>query len=306
MSQETVISVKELTKRFRSRTAVDALTLDVRKGDIYGFLGPNGAGKSTTMRMMLGLIKPNGGEIRLFGRNVRSERRAALGRVGAIVESPAFHLFLSGRRNLRILAEMSGGASDKRIDEVLEIVKLSDRQHDKVAAYSMGMKQRLGIAQALLPDPELVILDEPTVGLDPQGMKEVRDLIKQLTEKFGITVFLSSHLLAEVQQICNRVGIINLGRLIFEGTVAELLREEENWVSIGVDSPARAAEVLRSIQGVRSADPFEGGVKAAIDGDIVPEMVKSLVENGLRVREVGRVRDNLEDVFLRLTRKTGK
>src|ERR1041385_4105984 len=193
---ETALETAELTKRFGARTAVDRLTMRVERGDIYGFLGPNGAGKSTTLRMLLGLVRPTS---------------------GAIIETPAFYENFSGRRNLQLLASLSGGVAKKRVEEVLEIVELRDRARDPVKVYSYGMRQRLGIAQALLPTPDLIILDEPTNGLDPQGIQQTRNLIRRLRDEFKLTVLLSSHLLTEIEQLCNRVGIIHEGRLLYEG-----------------------------------------------------------------------------------------
>src|SRR5215211_8822461 len=220
---ETALHTQELTKRFGRRIAVDRLTMRVEWGDIYGFLGPNGAGKSTTLRMLLGLVRPTSGTIKFPVRAANWEYLRARSRIGAIIETPAFYESFSGRRNLQLLASLSGGVPGKRVEEVLELVDLRDRAKDPVKVYSYGMRQRLGIAQALLPTPEFIILDEPTNGLDPQGIQETRELIRRLRNEFRLTVLLSSHLLTEIEQLCNRVGIIHEGRLLYEGVPEELV-----------------------------------------------------------------------------------
>jgi ABC-2 type transport system ATP-binding protein len=213
-----------LTRSYGAKRVVDGLDLRVAVGDVYGFLGPNGAGKTTTMRMILGLIQPEAGAVRIFGEAHPVARRA---RVGGIIEGPRFYPYLSGRENLRIFAESGGGVPDGRIEDLLKRVRLGDRGDDKVRTYSLGMKQRLGIAQALLASPSLLLLDEPTNGLDPAGQKEVRDLILRLRDEEALTVFISSHLLHEIEGLCNRVGILQEGRKIAEGTTADLLQEGE-------------------------------------------------------------------------------
>src|SRR5690348_9138016 len=220
-SAEVVLRTHDLSKRYGQRLAVDTLDLEIRRRDILGFLGPNGAGKTTTIRMLLGLITPTTGSIEILGRNLATQRAHLLPRVGALIEIPALYLYMSGRDNLRAVGTILGGVSAKRIDEVLDLVGLRDRQRDRVRTYSLGMKQRLGVAMALLQDPEILILDEPANGLDPAGIVEMRDLMHRLSAS-GKTVLISSHLLSEVQQICTRVAIINLGKLIKESTIEEL------------------------------------------------------------------------------------
>src|SRR6266576_6452714 len=220
---DIVLRTNNLTKQYGKRLAVKNLNLEVRRGELFGFLGPNGAGKTTTIRMALGLIAPTAGSVEILGREVRSHRSEVLPRVGALVEAPALYGYLAGRDNLRAVGDVLGGVSAKRIDEVLEIVSLKGREGDRVRTYSMGMKQRLGLAIALLNDPDLLILDEPANGLDPAGIVEMRDLLRNLAAS-GKTVFISSHVLSEVQQICSRVAIINHGRLIRVAPVAELIQ----------------------------------------------------------------------------------
>lgn len=228
----TKLCVKNLNKNIGRRKIIQDLSFEVNKGDICGFLGPNGAGKTTTIRMITGLIKPTSGEITISGKNVVNNRGEALENLGAIVESPIFFPYMSGRKNLQNLARLNKGMERKKqldkVEEVLEIVGLKDRAKDKVKTYSLGMKQRLGIAQALLNDPEIVILDEPANGLDPMGMKELRELIIMLKETKGITFFISSHLLDELQQVCNKLVLIKEGVLIWTGTTEELIKESSN------------------------------------------------------------------------------
>jgi len=224
-SSRWALETSGLTRSYGSHVVVQDLDLRVARGDIYGFLGPNGAGKTTTMRMVLGLIGRDRGEVRIFG---NSDPVAARAGVGGIVEAPRFYPYLSGIENLRILAAYSGGCSEQRIRHLLELVRLAERAEDHVKTYSLGMKQRLGIAQALLGSPGLLLLDEPSNGLDPRGMKEVRELILKLCREEGVTVFVSSHLLSELDMLCSRIGIIQDGRKIAEGTTAELLQEGES------------------------------------------------------------------------------
>ncbi len=220
-SDEAILRIRDLSKHYGKRLAVNGLNLEVRRGEIFGFLGPNGAGKTTTIRMALGLITPTAGSVEILGKDVFAHRAEVLPRVGALVETPALYLYLSGRNNLRAIGATLGGVSEARIDAVLEMVGLQGRQKDRVRTYSLGMKQRLGVALALLQDPDVLILDEPANGLDPAGIVEMRDLMHRLAAE-GKTVFISSHLLSEVQQICTRVAIINLGKLVTEATIEEL------------------------------------------------------------------------------------
>lgn len=298
---EPILETIGLTKDFRRRRAVDDLSLRVTEGSVYGFLGSNGAGKSTTIRMLTGLIRPNSGTARLLGRDVRTDRVRALREVGALVEMPAFYKYMSGRENLRILSRLSGGCDGKRLDHVLDTVGLLDRADDKVKTYSHGMVQRLGIGQALLPNPKLVILDEPTSGLDPQGMKDVRELIIRLAKEENITVFLSSHLLHEVEQVCDRVGVVNRGRLIAEGEVRELLRHEVELVELTVSDENRAAKILSELDWVELL-PTNGLGKIAVraEADRIREINRTLVESGVDVSGIVPRSMNLEELFLKL------
>jgi len=217
-----LLETRHLTKSFRGRKIVDDLNIRVMKGDVYGFLGRNGQGKTTTIRMLTGLIFPDSGDVLINGISLRKDFKRAIAHVGAIVETPAFHDYLTGYENLALMANLAPGVTKSRVREVLDIVGLGGRARDKVKTYSLGMKQRLGIANALLHEPELIVLDEPTNGLDPQGMREIRELILRLASGKNITFFISSHLLHEMQEMCNRIGIIQNGRLLMEGDMREL------------------------------------------------------------------------------------
>lgn len=293
------LQTERLTKRFGARTAVDGLTMRVEWGDIYGFLGPNGAGKSTTLRMLLRLIRPTSGLIKFPVRQSNWEYLQARSRIGAIVETPAFYDNFSGRRNLQLLASLSGGVNAKRVDEVLDIVGLRERGRDPVRVYSYGMRQRLGIAQALLPTPELIILDEPTNGLDPQGIQETRQLIRRLRDEFKLTVLLSSHLLTEVEQVCNRVGIIHEGRLLYEGAPETLLAPPSRF-AVRVDDLSAAAELLTKELGIPINKNGAGILRIDADPDRIPVLNAALVERGINVYELTPIKETLEEAFLRL------
>jgi len=296
----TILATHGLTKRFGHILAVDGLDMEVRRGDVFGFLGPNGAGKTTVIRLVLGLIHPTSGHVEVCGHRVPGELRGALRHVGAFVDDPTFYPLMSARRNLRLLGSMTGPVSEERIDEVLETVALSERADDRVGGFSHGMKQRLGIAQALLHSPELIVLDEPTSGLDPRGMKDVRELVRRLGAT-GTTVFLSSHLLHEVEQVCTRAVIINQGRLVVQGPVSDL-RPRDDAVRVLTGDQARAVEVLRGLFGAAGVGEDEEYLVVRADGDAVPEMVRRLVADGVDVRALVPARQQgLEDFFLELT-----
>jgi ABC-2 type transport system ATP-binding protein len=301
MDNGLVIETRELGKRYDGRiVAVDRLSLRVRHGEVYGFLGPNGAGKTTTLRMLLGLVRPTAGGALVLGAPPGSPE--SLARVGALIESPSFYPFLSGRDNLRVLAQYSG-APEARIGTVLEEVDLAARAGDRFATYSLGMKQRLGIAGALLKDPELLILDEPTNGMDPAGMAEMRGFIRNLGQGRR-TVLLSSHLMTEVEQVSDRVGVINKGELVREGTVDELRGRESLWVRA---EPLEDAErVLDAVRGVEQVARRDGGLRIAADLAAASTINRALVEAGIAVGELRPERDSLEKIFLELTRGGGE
>ena len=298
--KQLVLETQQLTKKYRRRVVVDQLSLMVEAGDIFGFLGQNGAGKSTTIRMALGLVRPTSGRVRVLGYDMARQPLRALKRIGAIIDAPAFYENFSGRQNLRMLAAMSGGAERQRIDSVLDIVGLRERAEDPVRIYSHGMRQRLGIAQALLPNPELIILDEPTDGLDPQGLCETRVLIRRLRDELGLTVMLSSHLLHEVEQICNRVAIIDEGRLLCQGSVEDLIAKD-SWIKLRVDRMSEAYELLLKEPGLTISLNGDQSLYVKMADEQIPLVNALLVQQGFRVMELSPQRESLEQVFLRLT-----
>ena len=300
-----VLSTHALTKQFGSLRAVDGLDMQVCAGDVFGFLGPNGAGKTTVIRLVLGLIHPTSGYAEVCGHRVPGQLQGALRHVGGFVDDPTFYPLMSARRNLRLLGSMTAPVSEERIDEVLDIVALRDRADDRVGGFSHGMKQRLGIAQALLHRPDLIVLDEPTSGLDPRGMKDVRELIRDLGAA-GTSVFLSSHLLHEVEQVCNRAVIIDKGRVVVQGPVSEL-RPRSDAVRVLTGDQRRAADVLRGQFGSGGVREDEGYLIVTAGEDAVPEMVRRLVQDGVDVRAVVPAPEQgLEDFFLELTHDDGE
>jgi len=297
---EFILQTEALTKRYGRRMVVDHLALSVERGDIFGFLGQNGAGKSTMIRMSLGLVRPTAGRVLLFGHDMARDPLRALRRVGAIVEAPAFYENFSGYANLRLLAAMSGGTSRQRIDETLELVGLLHRAHDLVRTYSHGMRQRLGIAQALLPEPEFIILDEPTDGLDPQGIHEIRLLLPRLRDELGLTIMLSSHLLFEVERICNRVAIIDEGRLLYQGAIESLITSERA-IKITVEPLESAYRLLSLHPSISVGRDGSNSLYIRMKEEDIPRVNALLVKNEINVKELAPQRETLEDVFLRLT-----
>ena len=298
MNQDLLIETTSLTKRYGSRiVAVDNLNLIVRRGEVYGFLGPNGAGKTTTLRMLLGLIRPTSGKATVLGQSPGNP--AGLKRVGALVESPTFYPYLSGRDNLRGMARLSRVEDpNRRVEEALEQVDLQERAKDKFKKYSLGMKQRLGVAAALLKDPELLILDEPTNGLDPKGMAEMRELIRSLGKE-DRTVLLSSHLMGEVEQICDRVGVIRQGTLVAEGSVSEL--RGQGGLLVKAEPVDKAAEIIGRIPGVEEVTLRDGALSLTADAEQASEVARELVSAGIRLRELRPAQPSLEEAFFELT-----
>jgi len=296
---DTVLRTIDLTKRYTNRLAVDHLNIEVRRGEVFGFLGPNGAGKSTTIRMILHLVFPTEGDVEIFGASLAKARHRALQKVGAVVEKPAFYGHLSALRNLEILGGLQRPVTRKRIMENLERVGLADRAGDPVKTYSHGMNQRLGLALILLNDPQLVILDEPTTGLDPQGMKEVRELILELSRERGVTVFLSSHLLYEVELIATQMAIIHQGRLRVAGSVQELLQKGSSSVLVKTDRPEEALRFLQTNEAYRAAAIHSDGIQVELDMERIPELNRQLVGAGFAVDALVP-RRTLETYFLNL------
>jgi ABC-2 type transport system ATP-binding protein len=294
------IQTFDLTKRFKNLTAVDKINFTVHNGEVFGFLGPNGAGKTTTISMLLGLVRPTTGSAEVLGHDIRRDLSQALPRVGAIVETPAFYPYISGIENLQIFARIDGGETEQRIPEILERVGLKGRGKDKVGTYSLGMRQRLGLGAALLGDPELLILDEPTNGLDPAGMQEMRFLIRTLAEEYGKTIFLSSHLLHEVEQVCDRVLILNKGKVITQGEVSTLLSQTHK-VEMRIDSAHEAAKILLALEGVENVEVDADILRVPISPERAPELLAALANHQYFPFEVRPVVSSLESVFLELT-----
>jgi ABC-type multidrug transport system ATPase subunit len=296
MDNGLVIETRALTKRYGDAIlAVDELELRVRRGEVYGFLGPNGAGKTTTLRMLLGLVRPTSGEAAVLG--VPPGSSQGLARIGAMVEAPAFFPYLSGRDNLRVLARHAG-ASEGRVEAVLGEVGLSARAADRSATYSLGMKQRLGVAAALLKDPELLILDEPTNGLDPAGQAEMRESIRSLGMG-GRTVVLSSHLMGEIEQVTDRVGVIRDGSLVAEGTVEEL--RGRAGLRVRAEPLSKAARLVGALPDVDDITTVDGLLEVTVDTAQAPAINRALVDAGIAVSELYAQKASLEDVFLELT-----
>ena len=291
-----MIQLRNLTKAFRGKPALHDLSLDVAQGEIYGLLGHNGAGKSTTFGIMLGQVYPDQGEAFIAGVSVQRDRAKALARVGAIFEAPAFYDYMSGWKNLEIFTAYSAQVPRKEMEEAVKIVGLTTRIHDPVRTYSHGMRQRLGLAQALLPAPELILLDEPTEGLDPEGIHEIRNLILQLSRDRGLTVLLSSHLLSEVEQMCDRVAILNQGRMIFQGRWQDLAGDGIRY-RLTVDDWPRAVAAL---VGVKVIEPGLIELPAAAD---IADCVAGLVRSGVKVRGVEQQRASLEQLYLEAVAK---
>ena len=292
---EAVVEIHDLTKKYGQLTAVDRVSLTAHRGEVFGFLGPNGAGKTTTLRMLLGLIRPGSGDVTVLGGRPGDPK--SLRRIGSLIEGPGFYPYLTGRANLRTMARYAGVPASS-VAPALEAVGLADRAADKFGSYSLGMKQRLGVAAALLKDPELVILDEPTNGLDPQGMRDMRELIVDLGRQ-GRTVILSSHLMGEVQQICERVAVIDRGRIVREGTVEQLRGDTE--LELVATPSDTALATLRALSFVDSVRVEDGRLLVAVGTRHTAEITRALVQAGVAVTGVRRRERELEDVFFDLT-----
>jgi ABC-2 type transport system ATP-binding protein len=294
------VRARGLVKRYDEVLAVDHIDLNVRAGDVYGFLGPNGAGKTTTLRMALGLITPSEGSVELFGRDPLRHGARALEGVAGFVEAPRFYPYLSARKNLELLAALDGDGARTRIDEVLEIVELTPRAAHRVGGYSHGMKQRLGIAAALLRRPRLLILDEPATGLDPGGMRDMRTLIRRLAGD-GITVLLSSHQLPEVQELCDRVAIVDAGRVVYEGALADLRRQGGAGYRLHTTDDVRALGVLGEQPGIEHATAGEQGLGFQAEEHAVGRLSLALARAGVGILALTPELATLEDLFFRLT-----
>ncbi|REK62541.1 MAG: bacitracin ABC transporter ATP-binding protein [Cohnella sp.] len=300
MSQAPIVRLQEVTKRIGSRTIIDRVSLDVQPGEVFGFLGPNGSGKTTTIRMMVGLMSLTSGDITIAGHSVKTAFRQAISRVGAIVENPEMYKFLTGYQNLVHFARMNPAITKARIDEVVELVGLQKRIHDKVKKYSLGMRQRLGVAQAILHRPSLLVLDEPTNGLDPAGIRELRDYLRLLAREEGTAVFVSSHLLSEMELMCDRVAILQQGKLIdirSIGAQTESSSAAEE-VLFEVDQPDAALGIL---EGQGAGRIVDGLLTITADRDLTAAVNRRLVEAGIRVYGIRKKTKSLEDQFLEVT-----
>tara|TARA_Y100001978_G_scaffold51660_1_gene46498 strand:- start:667 stop:1581 length:915 start_codon:yes stop_codon:yes gene_type:complete len=301
MIQE-VVAVRNLKKSFKGFQAVKDVSFAVHRNDVFGFLGPNGAGKSTSLRCMLSLIKEDSGEISLFGKSMQSSRREVLSKIGSIIEKPDFYKYLSAYKNLELLARISGtSVSKSAINDILEFVGLEGRENHRFRTFSHGMKQRLGIAQALMHNPELIVLDEPTTGLDPQGIVDIRNLILKLSQEQGKTVILSSHQLSEIEMIANRMVIINKGKTLIEGSVNELLNTSQMVVRFQLDDAHRAMKLLQSdFQIQAKSSELKQELELEIDKMRIADVAECFVKNGLRIYSIEQKR-KLEDYFIKIT-----
>jgi len=299
MSEKKLLSIENLHKSFGDFKAVNNISLNVHKGDIYGFLGPNGAGKSTTIRMILGLIQPDNGSIQINGENILGKKRNYLNSIGALIERPDFYKNLSAYENLKILFKLSSLSNKHKIKEVLEEVGLYEKKDQKVGGYSQGMKQRLGIAQTLLHEPSLIILDEPSNGLDPQGQVDMRNLILKINQSMGITIIISSHILNEIEKIANRMIVINKGKKIVEGNVTQMMNNDVMKVSFKSDNQ----EELTSFLNKEKLD-FKinnDNIIVPVNEDDISQLINRITSNKINLKEVKQLR-TLEELFLDLTK----
>ena len=300
MSDAPPVATSGLVKRYGELVAVNGVDLTVERGDVFGYLGPNGAGKTTLLRMLLGLIRPTAGSAQLFGRDPLIDGAKALDGVAGFVEGPRFYPYLSGRKNLQLLADYDGGDARARIESVLEVVELRDRAKDRVGGYSHGMRQRLGIASALLREPRLLLLDEPTTGLDPAGMRDMRDLVRRLAGE-GLTILLSSHLLYEVEELCNRVAIIRKGSIVYDGGLGELLATATTGYRLRTTEPERARTVLLAQPGIESLAANDGELRFTADEDTVARAAIALGQARIGITALVPQTASLEELFLGLT-----
>ncbi|MCR8846284.1 ABC transporter ATP-binding protein [Paenibacillus sp. SC116] len=299
-----IVQTKQLTKTYKGKIAVDQVNLQIQKGQIYGFLGSNGAGKTTTIRMLLGLIQPTDGEVHIFGKSLKKDKLSILRKIGSLVEYPSYYGHLNAIENLETIRRIID-VPKSRIDEVLAIVQLTADAKRPVKGYSLGMKQRLGIAAALLGSPELLVLDEPTNGLDPSGILEIRELIKSLPQQYGITVLVSSHLLSEVEQMATNVGIIQHGRMLFQDSIETLVQQAQQHIALSVSEPERALATLNAA-GIRAVLESGGMLHCSYVPDTkIASAVHLLVHDGHDIYRITEKRESLEDIFLAMTREGG-
>ncbi|NQD67487.1 ABC transporter ATP-binding protein [Bacillus haikouensis] len=302
----TIVKLQNVSKVIKGKKIIDDLSFDVFEGEVFGFLGPNGAGKTTTIRMIVGLMNITEGDVVISGKSIKKDFEGAIASVGAIVENPELYKFMSGYKNLQHFARMQKGITKERINEVVELVGLTDRIHDKVKTYSLGMRQRLGLAQCLLHRPKILILDEPTNGLDPAGIREIRAYIRKLAQEQGMAVIVSSHLLSEMEMMCDRIGIIQKGKLVDVQNVRDFVDGEELVYQFEVDDEKKANEVMNVFT---PALPFEvkgNKLQVGLMKEQVPQLIKSFVEDGVEIYSVMPVAKTLEDRFLEITNEKGE
>lgn len=299
--KDIVLELNNVSKSFKNSMSLENISFKVFKGDIFGFLGPNGAGKTTTLRMILNLMRPKSGEIFICGYNANKEHTKAIKEIGAIIETPNFHDYLSGEENLLMMARLLGIPSSK-VTETISTVGLSSKKDNKFSTYSLGMKQRLGIANALLGGPKLIILDEPTNGLDPNGMKDIRDLIINLSHEKQITFLISTHLLYEVEQICNRVAILHNGSIVKEGEVKNLLDSSSEEIILNVSEKNSTYEILSKETYIDSFEEIENGFRVILSKESTSILIKNLVKANITIKYVIPVKTSLEDIFIKLTK----
>lgn len=302
---ESIVVIKDVTKVIKGRTIIDNISFEVNKGEVFGFLGPNGAGKTTTIRMIVGLIDITSGDIMVGGKSIKTDFEDAVRHVGAIVENPEMYKFLSGYQNLIHYARMVKGITKEKIDETVKLVGLSDRIHDKVKTYSLGMRQRLGLAQCLLHDPEVLILDEPTNGLDPAGIREIRDYIRLLAREKNMAVIVSSHILSEMEMMCDRIGIIQNGQLIDVQLVQEFVHGNSASFEFEVIPSEKALTLIKSKFSNIPVISSRNGITLELPKENVPDMVKLFVEEDVQVFGIKEVSKTLEDRFLEVTSDKG-
>lgn len=305
MLNDVVVELQNVTKKIKGKTIIDNLSFSVRRGEVYGFLGPNGAGKTTTIRMMVGLMSMTSGNIIIEGHNIRTDRSKAMAHVGAIVENPELYKFMTGRKNLKHFVRMSGKPiTEERIKEIVKLVDLENALDKKVKTYSLGMRQRLGVAQALLHNPSILILDEPTNGLDPAGIRELRDYLRHLAKKENISILVSSHLLSEIELMCDRVLIIQNGKFVGERSLDPNEEGEQSTaaaIRFEVDNAAKASEVLASADW-KAAVEEDSAIKIELMHDEIPAAIQKLVQAGVLIYEVRAVAPTLEETFLSMTK----
>lgn len=302
MASEIVIQTMALHKRYKTTHALNDLSINVERGDIYGFLGPNGSGKTTAIKLILGLIRPSSGNVLLQGENVFANPFKALSKIGSLVETPKFYSYLSAYENLMLSGRLLGNCGSKEIFSSLDRVELSRHSKQKVSTFSLGMKQRLGIALAILNDPEVLILDEPTIALDPQGMKEIRDLLKQLRQEKGTTIFISTHILNEVEQICNRVGILKKGIMIYEGKVSDTLNPNEETVELYLPEMDKACPLLSSLSYVKKVERGPHSILVLLERGHASEMNRYLHQQSIDLEYLVPKNPSLEDFFIEITK----